>query len=276
MGSVRIGSGILVARLEDGTWSAPSATSLAGIGGGGQFGFELSDFVFILHDERAVRAFSKAGTLTIGGNVSLAFGPIGRSLEGGGAAGGKGVGGIFAWSTTRGLFGGVSIEGSVMVERSSANRKMYGGEVTAQQLLAGHMPPPPAAEPLMQILNSHVFSPGSSPEPPADTSSEQPEHHSDLSQEIAYEPPSLPPLDLPSETNHEPPSEQPAPAAPEHPARLPPQLPNPQVGSQNIHSDTPEHPDRLPPPPPNPHVNYQNTHPDTPEQVPETQARPSD
>lgn len=239
MASIRLGSGILVARLEDGTWSAPSAMALAGVGGGGQFGFELSDFVFILYDERAVRAFSRSGTLTIGANASLAFGPIGRILEGGGAAGMKGVGGIFAWSTTRGLFGGASLEGSVMVERCGANRKMYGGEVTAQQLLAGHMQPPTAAEPLMQILNSDIFSSESSQEPPADPSPEQSENHSEPPQEISQEPPCLPPLDLNSETNHELPSEPPAAPAPEHPTGPPPQPPYPLVGSQNASPNTP-------------------------------------
>ena len=55
LGSGRFGSGVVVARLADGSWSAPSAIVTGGGGFGGQIGFELTDFVFILNDAAAVR-----------------------------------------------------------------------------------------------------------------------------------------------------------------------------------------------------------------------------
>ena len=58
----------------------------AGGGFGGQIGFELTDFVFILNDRHAVRTFSQQGSITLGGNVSLAAGPVGRNAEAAGAA----------------------------------------------------------------------------------------------------------------------------------------------------------------------------------------------
>ena len=79
--SAFFGSGIVVARLADGGWSAPSAIATAGAGFGGQIGFELTDFVFILNDAAAVRSFSQAGSITLGGNVSIAAGPVGRNAE---------------------------------------------------------------------------------------------------------------------------------------------------------------------------------------------------
>lgn len=158
MGSARFGSGVVVARLADGTWSAPSAIATAGAGFGGQIGFELTDFVFILNDAAAVRTFSQMGTLTLGGNVSIAAGPIGRNAEAAGAASTRGVAAIFSYSKTKGLFAGVSLEGSMLVERRDANEKLYHSKVTAAQLLGGSIRPPPAAEPLLRVLNSRAFS----------------------------------------------------------------------------------------------------------------------
>lgn len=130
----------------------------AGGGFGGQIGFELTDFVFILNDAAAVRAFSQQASLTLGGNVSIAAGPVGRNAEAAGAASLKGVAGVFAYSKTKGLFAGVSLEGSVLIERRDANEKLYNAKVTARQLLEGSIRPPPAADPLLNVLNSRVFS----------------------------------------------------------------------------------------------------------------------
>ncbi|KAI1334082.1 hypothetical protein F5Y15DRAFT_316042 [Xylariaceae sp. FL0016] len=157
LGSGRFGSGLVVARLPDGSWSAPSAIVTAGAGFGGQIGFELTDFVFILNDMHAVKTFSQQGSITLGGNVSIAAGPVGRNAEAAGAASLKSVAGIFSYSKTKGLFAGVSLEGSAIVERRDANEKLYGQRLTAQQLLSGAIRPPPQASPLMGVLNSRIF-----------------------------------------------------------------------------------------------------------------------
>ncbi|KAJ4392982.1 hypothetical protein N0V93_002186 [Gnomoniopsis smithogilvyi] len=157
LGSARFGSGLVVARLPDGSWSAPSAIATGGAGFGGQIGFELTDFVFILNDAAAVKNFSTAGSLTLGGNVSLAAGPVGRNAEAAGAASMRGVAGIFSYSKTKGLFAGVSLEGSAIIERKDANTKLYGRPIAARDLLLGSERPPPAAAPLLNILNSRAF-----------------------------------------------------------------------------------------------------------------------
>jgi SH3 domain-containing YSC84-like protein 1 len=118
----------------------------------------LTDFVFILNDSAAVKTFAQAGSITLGGNVSLAAGPVGRNAEAAGAASLKSVAGIFSYSKTKGLFAGVSLEGSAIVERKDANAKMYGRQVAARELLSGAEKPPPQAAPLLNILNSRVFS----------------------------------------------------------------------------------------------------------------------
>lgn len=90
--------------------------------------------------------------------MSIAAGPVGRNAEAAGAASLKGVAGIFSYSKTKGLFAGVSLEGSGIIERRDANEKLYGRRWTARELLSGQVPPPPAADPLLRILNSRVFS----------------------------------------------------------------------------------------------------------------------
>lgn len=69
----------------------------------------------------------------------------------------KGVAGIFSYSKTKGLFAGVSLEGSAIIERKDANTKLYGRPVAARDLLLGTERPPPAAAPLLNILNSRAF-----------------------------------------------------------------------------------------------------------------------
>ncbi|EEB05944.1 actin cortical patch component Lsb4 [Schizosaccharomyces japonicus yFS275] len=157
MFSGRIGSGLIVARLDDGTWSAPSAVCTAGMGFGAQIGSELTDFVIILNSKQAVQTFARVGSITLGGNLSVAAGPLGRNAEAGGSASAGGVAPIFSYSKTKGLFAGVSLEGSVLIERRDANKRLYRGDVTAKSLLNGQVPQPAAADPLYRVLNSRVF-----------------------------------------------------------------------------------------------------------------------
>lgn len=65
--------------------------------------------------------------------------------------------GIFSYSKTKGLFAGVSLEGSAIIERRDANEKLYGTRYTAQQLLSGSVRPPSQCAPLTDVLNSRVF-----------------------------------------------------------------------------------------------------------------------
>lgn len=75
--SGQAGSGIVIARLPDGSWSAPSCIATGGVGWGLQIGADVTDFVIVLNSEDAVRAFSIGGNVTIGGNISASAGPIG-------------------------------------------------------------------------------------------------------------------------------------------------------------------------------------------------------
>lgn len=155
--SGRAGSGVIVARLPDGSWSPPSAIVTAGAGVGGQIGAEITDFVFILNSKAAVDSFAQYGSVTLGANVSVAAGPLGRNAEGAGTASLKSAAAVFAYSKTKGLFAGVSLEGSAIVERREANRKFYGENCKARFILSGRVEAPPACDSLMRVLESRVF-----------------------------------------------------------------------------------------------------------------------
>ncbi|KAJ3183146.1 hypothetical protein HK101_009875 [Irineochytrium annulatum] len=153
--SGRAGAGLVVARLADGRWSAPCAIGAAGAGFGAQIGAELTDVVFILNTDGAVRAFGHGGNLTLGANVSVAAGPVGRQAEGAGTV--ANLAPIYSYSKTKGLFAGLSLEGLVIITRKETNATFYGSKVSPKDLLSGAIEPPPGAEVLYRALESKGF-----------------------------------------------------------------------------------------------------------------------
>ncbi|XP_056157315.1 SH3 domain-containing YSC84-like protein 1 isoform X2 [Lampris incognitus] len=152
--TARGGSGIVIARLTDGRWSAPSAIGIAGLGGGFEIGVEVSDLVIILNQRRAVDAFTKGGNLTLGGNCTVAVGPLGRNVEADVAL--RSPAAVFTYCKSRGLFAGVSLEGSYLIERKDTNRKFYSQDIRASAILNGDVEPPPACYDLYHILDSYT------------------------------------------------------------------------------------------------------------------------
>src|SRR5688500_6176283 len=71
------GQGVVIARTDRG-WSGPSFVGTGGAGWGPQIGAQVTDFVFVLNTNRAVRAFSRDGNVTLGADASVAAGPVGR------------------------------------------------------------------------------------------------------------------------------------------------------------------------------------------------------
>ncbi|DAA33806.1 TPA: SH3 domain-containing YSC84-like protein 1, partial [Bos taurus] len=150
--TARGGSGIVLARLPDGKWSAPSAIGIAGLGGGFELGIEVSDLVIILNYDRAVEAFAKGGNLTLGGNLTVAVGPLGRNLEGNVSL--RSSAAVFTYCKSRGLFAGISLEGSCLIERKETNRKFYCQDIRAYDILFGDITRPAQAEDLYEVLDS--------------------------------------------------------------------------------------------------------------------------
>jgi SH3 domain-containing YSC84-like protein 1 len=148
--SGRGGTGIVVARTEKG-WSGPSAIGTGGIGFGFQAGVQVSELVIVLNTPAAVDAFSKEGNVTLGANMSVAAGPVGRDAEGSLALGAA----MYTYSRSQGLFAGVSLEGTVIGSRDETNAEYYGKSVAANDILSGKIPPPAGAKKLVQVLSKY-------------------------------------------------------------------------------------------------------------------------
>ncbi|KAI8882184.1 DUF500-domain-containing protein [Backusella circina FSU 941] len=153
--SGRAGSGIVVSSVSLCVgWSAPTAIATGGVGFGAQIGADITDFVLILNSQEAVAAFSQGGNLTLGGNLSVSAGPIGAGGEASvtGALKEKKVTPVFSYTKSKGLFAGMSIEGTGLLELQKANEKYYGKPIRAQALLKGEIPPPPEAQVLYDTI----------------------------------------------------------------------------------------------------------------------------
>ncbi|EPQ54544.1 DUF500-domain-containing protein [Gloeophyllum trabeum ATCC 11539] len=150
--SGKAGSGLVIARLPDGSWSAPSCIMTGGVGWGLQIGADITDFVIVLNTEEAVRAFSMGGNVTIGGNISATAGPIGTGGSVQTALAHPAP--MFSYSKSKGLFAGLSLEGTVLIERKDANRDFYGSPVPAKDILSGRVPPPEVASRLYEVIEA--------------------------------------------------------------------------------------------------------------------------
>jgi len=80
--SLQGGSGIIISRLPDGTWSAPSAMGVYGLGVGLQFGLEVADFLFIIQTNEGMEHFKRGGNFVLGGNIGAAVVNCGREAYG--------------------------------------------------------------------------------------------------------------------------------------------------------------------------------------------------
>eukprot|EP00850_Spirogloea_muscicola_P012440 SM000080S22955 [mRNA] locus=s80:294723:298438:- [translate_table: standard] len=150
----KLGTGLVVARRPDGSWSAPSALVTCGIGWGAQIGGELTDYIVVLRSYEAVKAFCGMVLLSVGAGLSAAAGLVGRAVEIDLRAGDGGAAMCYTYSCSKGAFIGISVESSIAVTRSEANCRFYGDRsITSSQLLLGSVPRPRAAAPLYAALD---------------------------------------------------------------------------------------------------------------------------
>ena len=131
----RFGRGIICCRGGGGSWSAVSFLRLTGGSVGFQIGAEASDHVLFFMTERGARSLLQS-KFTLGGTVSVAAGPVGRSAEAGTDI--KLDAEIYSYAKSKGLFAGISLEGARLAPDRRANQRYYGAPVDAQAILFGH------------------------------------------------------------------------------------------------------------------------------------------
>src|SRR6516165_3863476 len=128
------GKGLMSQRHEDGSWSAPAYIEIGGGSFGLQIGVQANDIVLVFTDEDGVKGILK-GKVKLGADASATAGPVGRKAEVGTDVLLRSA--VFAYSRSRGLFAGISLDGSVIGMDDNANRKIYGKDVTGEDILLG-------------------------------------------------------------------------------------------------------------------------------------------
>ena len=148
------GRGVMVCRSGEhfkGKWGAPALYALEGVSIGFQLGGQATDFVLLVMNPRGANSllYSK---VKLGADASAAAGPKGRTAEG--ATDIVMSAEILSYSRNKGLFAGVSLEGSTLRSDGSANEKLYGRKLTAKEIIrGGKVGVPPSARELVALLD---------------------------------------------------------------------------------------------------------------------------
>jgi lipid-binding SYLF domain-containing protein len=151
--SCRVGTGILISRRRDASWSPPVAIGTVGMGWGFQAGGDITNFLIVLNTESAVKMFASKRHVALGTELGIAVGPLGRGVAGNLGTGGGKPAPAYAWAHSKGLFAGISFEGSIITIRSDMNANFYGRPIEANELLFETRNYAKAAKPLYDALD---------------------------------------------------------------------------------------------------------------------------
>ena len=132
----RRGSGALVVRDANGKFSSPIMISITGGNVGWQIGVQSTDIVLVFTTRKSIEGITD-GKLTLGGDASVAAGPVGRAASA--ATDQNFTAEVYSYSRNRGLFAGVSIDGSVIAIDTKSNTKLYDKKAPATEIIAGHV-----------------------------------------------------------------------------------------------------------------------------------------
>jgi lipid-binding SYLF domain-containing protein len=167
----RHGNGVLSVRDKlTGPWSNPVFVSLTGGSWGFQAGAQSSDIILVFTTKTGIEGIA-GGKLTLGADASVATGPVGR--QGSAATDMSFNAEIYSYARTRGLFGGIALDGSVISIDRSANASLYHKSgIAASEIFSGQAPAPPATaqrflERLAQATGSAVRSTAAQTDVPA-------------------------------------------------------------------------------------------------------------
>ena len=148
----RYGRGVLMVRQNDGSWSNPGFITMGGGSLGWQIGAQSTDIVLIFKDQRSVDNIFN-GKLTLGGDASVAAGPVGRQTIA--ATDERLRAEIYSYSRNRGLFAGISLEGSWIGMDKKSNHAYYGNDLSPEQIFtANNLLAPAGAAQLIQLLST--------------------------------------------------------------------------------------------------------------------------
>ena len=147
------GRGVITCRSGqsfDGPWSAPAMFALEGASFGLQIGGEATDFVLLVMNEKGAESVMSS-KVKLGADASAAAGPVGRTASAETDAVMKAE--ILSWSRAKGVFGGISLEGSTLRSDDNANKSLYAQKLNAKEVVReGKVATPEAGKPLIDLL----------------------------------------------------------------------------------------------------------------------------
>jgi lipid-binding SYLF domain-containing protein len=147
------GKGLVSHRMPNGKWSPPAFVDIGGGSFGLQIGVSSTDLVLVFTDDNGFKGLLK-GKVKLGADASVAAGPLGRKAEVGTDVLLKSA--VFAYSRSKGLFAGISLDGSAVTINDSANEAVYGKGVSAQDiLLSGKARPSDVVAPFVRTLEKY-------------------------------------------------------------------------------------------------------------------------
>lgn len=149
------GRGVITCRSGEGfrgPWSAPGFFALEGASFGLQIGGEATDFVLLVMNEKGA-ASVMSSKVKLGADASAAAGPVGRTTSAATDVVMKAE--ILSWSRARGVFGGISLEGSTLRSDDDANKNLYGQKLDAKEIVReGKVKTPAAGKQLIDLLQA--------------------------------------------------------------------------------------------------------------------------
>ncbi len=152
MFGARRGKGVLMVKRPDGTWSNPSFITLTGGSFGWQVGAQATDIVLVFRSRKSIDNIART-KLTLGGDASIAAGPVGRQTSAATDEIFKAE--IYSYSRNRGIFAGIALDGTLITMDTKSNLAFYrNGQGSAEDVLMGStMQAPPIAKELVSVMN---------------------------------------------------------------------------------------------------------------------------
>jgi SH3 domain-containing YSC84-like protein 1 len=149
----KYGRGFAICRAAGGEgWGPPAAIRIEGGSFGAQIGFSSTDVVLLVMNQGGMKRLTKS-KFTIGAEATAAAGPVGRDAAAQTDA--LMTAEILSWSRSRGLFGGVSLDGATLRNDIDENQVMYGQRWSSSQILHSGAKPIPEAAKLRTVLSKY-------------------------------------------------------------------------------------------------------------------------
>ncbi len=149
----KYGKGFFSCRKKAGAgWTGPAAVRIEGGSVGLQIGGSETDVIMLVMNKRGAERLLES-KFTLGGDVSVAAGPVGRTATAQTDA--YMTAEILSWSRARGVFAGISLQGATLRQDLDDNRALYGRALENKEIITQQMAPPKAAEKLISLFNKY-------------------------------------------------------------------------------------------------------------------------